>query len=118
RELAKRLSEETTLRRDETLDKVAKLESAGGEAWERQDAVVWKSINEQLGKLQEDIERLLASPSIDPRQLPPENIQAQLLAWLGDLRETAEDAGLGSRFAAEIEETERAIRQVDLRHRD
>lgn len=117
RELAKRLSEDTTLRRDETLDKVASLECAGSEAWERQDAAVWKSINEQLGKLQEDIERLLATPTFDPWTLPPENIQAQLLAWLGELREKAEDAGLDSRFAAEIEDAERIVRQVDL-HRD
>jgi actin-like ATPase involved in cell morphogenesis len=118
RRLAGRLDEGAAFTRDEAVAKLAALERAGGEAWERQDAALWRSVNAELGRLRQDLDRVLLPPPPDPRQLPPERVQAGLLGWLGELREKVEDAGVVVSFAGQLEEVERAIRQVDLRRRD
>jgi actin-like ATPase involved in cell morphogenesis len=116
--LAGRLEGGGTMTQEGVVEKVAALRRSGGDAWERQDAELWGSVNAQLRKLQEDLSRALQAPPQDPRQLPPEMLQGDLLAWIGDLEGKLDDEGLSARFGAELEDIERAIRQVDLRSRE
>jgi molecular chaperone DnaK len=117
RRLAARLDEGAAVSRDDILAKLAALERAGAEAWERQDAVLWQSANAALGRTRQDLDGML-EPHPDPRRFPPERIQRDLLAWLFDLREKAEEAGLAGTFAAPLDQLESAVRQVDLHRRD
>jgi molecular chaperone DnaK (HSP70) len=118
RGIAGRLDGGGSINQQEAMDKMAALERSGCDAWERQDAELWKSVTAELRKLREDLERTLQPPPPDPRQLPPERLQGELLAWLDSLRERAEEAGLDTEFAGELEEIERSIREVDLRSRE
>jgi hypothetical protein len=118
RGLAGRLDGGGSINQQEAMDKMAALERSGHDAWERQDAELWKSVTAELKKLREDLERALQPPPPDPRQLPPERLQAEILAWLDSVRERAEEAGLETEFGGELEAVERSIKEVDLRRRD
>lgn len=118
RGLAGRLDGGGPINQQDAMDKMAALERSGRDAWERQDAELWKSVTAELKRLREDLERALEPPPPDPRQLPPERLQGEILAWLDSLRERVEEAGLETEFGGELEEIERSIRQVDLRRRE
>ncbi|HSS52631.1 MAG TPA: Hsp70 family protein, partial [Thermoanaerobaculia bacterium] len=118
RRLAGRLDDGGQVSREDALAKVASLERSGADAWEKQDAELWGSVNFDLEKLQESLDRALQPPPIDPRQMPPERLQAGLLGWLSNLRRKVEEAGLETRFLADLDEIERSVRKVDLRSRD
>lgn len=118
RGLAGRLDEGGSFTQQEALDKMAALERSGRDAWERQDAELWKSVTSELRKLREELERALQPPPMDPRQLPPERLQSELLSWLDGLREQVEDENLEARFGGQLDEIASSIRQVDPKNRE
>jgi hypothetical protein len=113
RGFAGRLDERGVIPRQDALDKITALERSGCDAWEQQDAELWNSVIAELRKLREDLARALQPPPPDPRQLPPERFQAELLAWLGNLR-----AHLEARFGGELYDIERSVRLIDLKSRE
>jgi hypothetical protein len=112
RGLAGRLNEESLISRQDALDKITALDRSGRDAWERQDAELWNSVIAKLKRLRDDLDRALQPPP-DPRQLPPERLQAELLAWLGNLR-----ARLEARFGGDLYDIERSVRLIDLKSRE
>jgi molecular chaperone DnaK (HSP70) len=118
RGLAGRLDGGGPLNQQEAMNKMAALERSGCDAWERQDAELWSSINAELRKLREDLERAIQTPPPDPQQLPPERLRREFLDWLGSLRERAQEADLETEFGGDLEEIERSIKEVDLRRRE
>jgi actin-like ATPase involved in cell morphogenesis len=114
RGIARHLDGQGQISKEEALSKADSLESSGKDAWEREDAEHWKSVHAELVKLHQAI----LPPPPPPPPLTPERLHAGLLAWLGSLREKVEEAGLESRFVADLDEVERSVRKVDLRSRD
>ncbi len=118
RRLAGELEDQGALTRRDVLEKIAALEKAGKDAWDREDAANWKSITGELERLKENLRSATLPPRPDPRQFPPEFIQREMLAWIGKLREQVRTNHLENRFDAELDQVEGMIRRVDLRQAD
>jgi actin-like ATPase involved in cell morphogenesis len=112
---AQDLDATSPIHKRDVLEKIASLERAGQDAWEREDAPTWKAVVRELEKLQEDLARA-QGPGPDPRKYPPEAIQKALLGWTEELRENVATHNLTERFSNELDQLERAARQIDLRH--
>ncbi len=115
RNLAQGLGPDSPIPKDDAVDKIAALERAGRDAWEREDATNWRSVNAEVEKLKNDLESARQGPGPSPSDVPPELIQREALNWLRGLREKARDHGVEERFDGELEQLERSVRHVDLR---
>lgn len=115
---ADQLEGTSAIPKEDALEKIAALERAGKEAWEKQDAPTWKAIIGELEKMKGDLEHATRPAGPGPRDFPPDFLQREILSWLGELRGRAKENDLEQLFSVDLETIERAVRHVDLRNAD
>jgi actin-like ATPase involved in cell morphogenesis len=120
RGLAKHLQPSSVATREDVEERVNSLERAGHAAWKREDAVEWKHVTNEirnvLTQLRQAVEE--GGGGGPRRPTPPGQLRADMLEWLGEIREQAKAHNLLEHFAEEAAATERAIRAVELHDED
>jgi molecular chaperone DnaK (HSP70) len=129
RALAGQLKDNSPVQKTDVLEKVRTLERVIEDIWERsttdvignEEVTQWKTIVEEMSELIHDLESLLHDQDASGRErrpMSPEELQRIFLSWVQELREKVAEHQLETQFGRELEEVERAARQVDLREQD
>lgn len=107
---ASKLEPNAAVSKDEVLKKISALESAGQDAWDREDKREWAAINKEAQELLESL-----NPPSAPQDDPdPADLAKFMLEWLDEIAEKATDAHREEEFAPEIKSVRGQIRDVDL----
>lgn len=126
RRLAGKLNERSPVSREDVLEKVVSLERVIKDIWERsmsdviesEDVARWKAIAVEMDGLTAELEQMIRHDGPPPPPPPPESILGALLSWLKELHDKVAEHHLEAQFGRELEQVERAAREVSLREED
>jgi molecular chaperone DnaK (HSP70) len=114
RHLAGKLDENAAVSKDEILEKIAALDSAGTDAWNQENRGEWNRVNEEANELRRSLDQAIDGPG---GEASPEAIQQAMLNWLTEIAGQVKQKDLQDEFGEEIENLKEETRGVDLRDR-
>ncbi|HWP43452.1 MAG TPA: Hsp70 family protein, partial [Blastocatellia bacterium] len=124
RDLASQLKPSHPVRKEDALEKIAALERAIRDIWDRanrdvieqEDERRWNAIAEEIAEFIREIDAVREGRQ--GREYQPEELQGLMLEWIKSLREQVAENELDARFARDIAQVESSVRQVDTRDRE